>query len=164
MRGATESRAPVVVPPEDFNPRAPCGARLEALGNLGIKVLFQSTRPVRGATGSLLFFFSGNGISIHAPRAGRDLFTIMIIRLYQDFNPRAPCGARPACDRDQDQHQQFQSTRPVRGATAILSGSSCVKVDFNPRAPCGARLPQTMAGMSPAIFQSTRPVRGATCR
>ena len=79
-------------------------------------------------------------ISIHAPRAGRDLFTIMIIRLYQNFNPRAPCGARPSSNPKALSRDVFQSTRPVRGATGML---------FNFR-------------MDSIIFQSTRPVRGAT--
>ena len=33
---------------------------------------FQSTRPVRGATGKRIIIHIVNGISIHAPRAGRD--------------------------------------------------------------------------------------------
>ena len=34
--------------------------------------IFQSTRPVRGATGAARRPLEGEGISIHAPRAGRD--------------------------------------------------------------------------------------------
>ena len=34
--------------------------------------IFQSTRPVRGATKVALVEASAQGISIHAPRAGRD--------------------------------------------------------------------------------------------
>ena len=34
--------------------------------------MFQSTRPVRGATVSDLAFTLFEGVSIHAPRAGRD--------------------------------------------------------------------------------------------
>ena len=122
---------------------------------------FQSTRPVRGATTSAGSSPGVSSISIHAPRAGRDasdlegqhyvLISIHAPRAGRDwgltktascgwnFNPRAPCGARPAARHIASPPVIFQSTRPVRGAT-----------------------PQTMAGMSPAIFQSTRPVRGAT--
>ena len=35
--------------------------------------LFQSTRPVRGATSHLLACLVVVGVSIHAPRAGRDV-------------------------------------------------------------------------------------------
>ena len=79
------------------------------------------------------------------------------------FNPRAPCGARPrSCEvfhgadpisthvpragHDEPNngimlvHQQFQPTRPIRGATW-------------PRRPCTTRIFR---------FQPTRPIRGAT--
>ena len=56
-----------------FNPRAPCGARRWALHLLMSPTLFQSTRPVWGATR----FRNGSQI------------------IFKDFNPRAPCGARP---------------------------------------------------------------------
>ena len=78
-----------------FNPRAPCGARLLAFFGGPARRMFQSTRPVRGATyvqtnesddrdvsihapragrdvASVGFFLSAVGVSIHAPRAGRD--------------------------------------------------------------------------------------------
>ena len=100
-----------------FNPRAPCGARPRRLIRPTPRPTFQSTRPVRGATifspaSVLLALFQSTRpvrgatskkpitelrcqISIHAPRAGRDIE----IRL-------TPAIAH-----------RFQSTRPVRGAT-----------------------------------------------
>ena len=79
--------------------------------------IFQSTRPVRGATVDpdpyhmdgfisihapragrdkvALVEASAEGISIHAPRAGRDIAEPMEVTREKDFNPRAPCGARP---------------------------------------------------------------------
>ena len=37
-------------------------------------------------------------ISIHAPRAGRDKAAALRAGDIENFNPRAPCGARPyAC-------------------------------------------------------------------
>ena len=56
-----------------------------------------------------------------------------------DFNPRAPCGARLITTAISSPHQQFQSTRPVWGAT-------------------WTRLSWSL----PSLFQSTRPVWGAT--
>ena len=56
------------------------------------------------------------------------------------FNPRAPCGARPVNFEAKYTDVEFQSTRPMRGAT------------------CGANLPP----VSGKEFQSTRPMRGAT--
>ena len=55
-----------------FNPRAPCGARLAWMYLFKNYDLFQSTRPVRGATPFSGGRQVGHEISIHAPRAGRD--------------------------------------------------------------------------------------------
>ena len=79
----------------NFNPRAPCGARRRkhqgrrdllsfqstrpVRGATGLIYegiyydIFQSTRPVRGATEHVLGGVAVAHISIHAPRAGRDL-------------------------------------------------------------------------------------------
>ena len=62
---------------------------------------FQSTRPVRGATGSGDLYPRLAGVSIHAPRAGRDLY----------LTDKMPKG-------------KFQSTRPVRGATPVMASRS----------------------------------------
>ena len=128
----------------------------------GSNIIFQSTRPVRGATPCLAIcrrkahYFNPRApcgarrrkyrsksecasISIHAPRAGRDQRGLSAYPGHRDFNPRAPCGARPR-----------------------LSSLSDEAVYFNPRAPCGAR-PAALLMVNLALgFQSTRPVRGAT--
>ena len=103
----------------DFNPRAPCGARrirpLPALSpgqfqstrpmrgathssrfGCAWSSSFQSTRPMRGATLLHAFKSCNFCISIHAPHAGRDSFRGCWTVRKRDFNPRAPCGARPA--------------------------------------------------------------------
>ena len=102
-----------------------------------------------------------NGISIHAPRVGRDGAQKLRGGYHYDFNPRAPCGARLSCGSHQHRHRHFnprapcgarpataqqrpaqaafQSTRPVWGATCSLPRKSWVSIYFNPRAPCGAR-------------------------
>ena len=56
--------------------------------------LFQSTRPVRGATAFDREADRIETISIHAPRAGRDPRRFGLVSAWGHFNPRAPCGAR----------------------------------------------------------------------
>ena len=144
-----------------FNPRAPCGARrLDDLASVREK-LFQSTRPLRGATLKSAVWDKDQAISIHAPLAGRDGYRGLSVRRLQYFNPRAPCGARRIVYCVQLEISPFQSTRPLRGATpsaprvlffrrisihaplagrdALTTGASCAAMNFNPRAPCGAR-------------------------
>ena len=148
---------------QDFNPRAPCGARRIFSGTLLDKVF----------------------ISIHAPRAGRDEINQTTNKKEdQHFNPRAPSGARLLCIGRGDRVDGFQSTRPVRGAThsrfssiqwrfisihAPRAGRDTLdKIGslhishFNPRAPCGARRLPFPRRWTRQRFQSTRPVRGAT--
>ena len=55
-----------------FNPRAPCGARPFARAMLLRGYRFQSTRPMRGATMRRSSKHEIQGVSIHAPHAGRD--------------------------------------------------------------------------------------------
>ena len=78
------------------------------------------------------------------------------------FNPRAPCGARLIDLTIKATPSQFQSTRPVRGATTCGRARGGCNRYFNPRAPCGARLDLAVRGRPLHPFQSTRPVRGAT--
>ena len=55
-----------------FNPRSPCGERRLDKGIKTAADAFQSTLPVRGATGDALHRVCTGIISIHAPRAGSD--------------------------------------------------------------------------------------------
>ena len=102
-----------------FNPRAPCGARplTRALGPSRTAVSIHAPRAGRDATQALAWAMV-TVVSIHAPRAGRDFYIHKIV----------------------SQGRQFQSTRPVRGATIKLAHSHFLHKCFNPRAPCGARL------------------------
>ena len=149
----------------DFNPRAPYGARRYTVKSKREEVNFNPRAPY-GAR----LIFSGSlaqlkDISIHAPHTGRDI----------SYTPPLDWAA------------QFQSTRPIRGATRWRRYPNTAQQHFNPRAPYGARLaiarirwwvvpisihaPHTGRDYRFLIFfaylilfQSTRPIRGATRR
>ena len=78
-------------------------------------------------------------ISTHAPLAGRDFWGRLHRGCLTNFNPRAPCGARPAPHFGGVFSKKFQPTRPLRGATNLSCGLCGKNKNFNPRAPCGAR-------------------------
>ena len=59
-----------------FNPRPPCGERQVPTTAAIQSRLFQSTPPVRGATGDARVLSARRGVSIHAPRAGSDCTTV----------------------------------------------------------------------------------------
>ena len=102
--------------------------------------VFQSTRPLRGATPTAGAQRQGTGISIHAPLAGRDV----------TFSESGSNWV------------SFQSTRPLRGATGQDRTGVGGGLYFNPRAPCGARPLSLRFALLHPDFQSTRPLRGAT--
>jgi len=100
-----------------FNPRAPRGARLSSSSSPPSVMMFQSTRPARGATGCAVGKHLLFPVSIHAPRAGRDFGGDNSVSAPICFNPRAP-----------------------RGARRVGSPDGWLWASFNPRAPRGARL------------------------
>ena len=169
----------------DFNPRAPCGARLyyarmavatptisihaprvgRDLHRLAVAVVvaaFQSTRPVWGATFLCIFLRPTSAISIHAPRVGRDRADGHHAQ-HESISIHAPRVGRDVCSSVfRRQHGQFQSTRPVWGATRGGHRLGGHQRYFNPRAPCGARRAVNGHAEGASRFQSTRPVWGAT--
>ncbi len=106
-------------PHSNFNPRSPCGERhwpaMPGLRDISISI----HAPRAGSDGRAVWF-SGHSdqISIHAPRAGSDSGALDTVTDWSDFNPRSPCGERPVTLRQAGAAQKFQSTLPVRGATA----------------------------------------------
>ena len=208
IRGATLYSWPLPPPGQHFNPRAPYGARQNGGNNRLELSTFQSTRPIRGATHKALVghqvtadisihaphtgrdgfdapdITPANDISIHAPHTGRDFQAGPIPYPASDFNPRAPYGARLVHLSSHNLPPQFQSTRPIRGATQAcpanlltaqfqstrpIRGATMASPSrlppvryFNPRAPYGARRQANTKTLRTERFQSTRPIRGAT--
>ena len=127
--------------PWHFNPRAPYGARLASLGHGAWIYTDFNPRAPYGARHDLLNQpYKTGDISIHAPHMGRDKRGV-------------GCGLRAVI---------FQSTRPIWGATAMSRGIMTCKRNFNPRAPYGARHGYTEYIQRSGEFQSTRPIWGAT--
>ena len=138
MRGATIASWPKRPNKADFNPRAPCGARQTGKKEGTTPKKFQSTRPVRGATRGQRGRVQHRRISIHAPRAGRDVRTSRTGMCLGHFNPRAPCGARLALGLGPSLSKNFNPRAPC-GARPNDSAFNTHPFHFNPRAPCGAR-------------------------
>ena len=125
---------------------------------------FQSTRPARGATTKLLQAQTGNVVSIHAPRTGRDSWSVPWVAFTIMFQSTRPARGATMVTRMRQIGWWFQSTRPARGATSLLSILQMIVKRFNPRAPHGARREAEGAAEDETWFQSTRPARGATAR
>ena len=164
-RGATPGFYPGRRCSSYFNPRAPRGAR-PWISDMGDRLeVFQSTRPARGATRVDAGRQGVQGISIHAPREGRDGgpaggFGGAGISIHAPREGRDP-------DSGMIRHLSvaFQSTRPARGATLLQTGLSSISNRFQSTRPArGATGTSSLLGHFRHPFQSTRPARGATRR
>ena len=132
------------------------------MDELNDELIFQSTLPVRGATGIPRFFDLTDMISIHAPRAGSDPGRRDKYIGHADFNPRSPCGERPTDDLIECKYGVFQSTLPVRGATDPMTIAASVLGLFQSTLPVRGATSPMLGYLLSMIFQSTLPVRGAT--
>jgi len=149
-------------------------------------MMFQSTPPERGATGSGNNDLQVTQVSIHAPREGSDGAFLLRPRSSPCFNPRPPRGERPPRKNYWPMFRRFQSTPPERGATTVEAkelanrlvsihapregsdgspgASPGLGICFNPRPPRGERHYDGGTLQGRGLFQSTPPERGATIR
>ena len=134
----------------NFNPRTPCGVRQNLAFPRLRRWLFQSTHPLRGAT-------PPHGIDTEmvvnfnprTPCGVRPYHKCSGQRTRSYFNPRTPCGVRPSHPRLARACDVFQSTHPLRGATANLTNSypqicaKATKMDLLSEEKMRYGLPQT---------------------
>ena len=140
-RVGCDRRTPVKVSwSVNFNPRTPCGVRRRGRWTLTATLNFNPRTPCGVRRGRVLDGDDPGRISIHAPRVGCDdssddavkrryIFQSThpvwgaTLHQYQKradckhFNPRTPCGVRPALAQLNGIADVFQSTHPVWGAT-----------------------------------------------
>ena len=103
-----------------FNPRTPCGVRRFPSRRSMNGPRFQSTHPVRGATrGGTTETLLSQNFNPRTPCGVRRREASCKCGRWH-FNPRTPCGVRPRNRRKFYPKFRFQSTHPVRGATAKL--------------------------------------------
>ena len=120
-----------------FQSTRPVRGGTRGAGGNAAALIFQSTRPVRGGTACPAPPWAAPGISIHPPRAGRDVQHPVILG-NQDISIHPPRAGR---DRAQGQHFEeiIISIHPPRagrdrlGLVGLLGDGH-----FNPPAPCGA--------------------------
>src|SRR5439155_1219962 len=88
-----------------FNPRAPRGARPLHLAGQAADLVFQPTRPARGATAASRLPCREPQVSTHAPRAGRDYMTWarLIEPRVSTHAPRAGRDLAPGADDEMPQ-------------------------------------------------------------
>ncbi len=140
------------LPPSDFyfNPQGPRGPRLLPAANVLHHITFQSTRPSRASTFKKYSDPNDSDISIHKALAGLDIIFSMYSLFCCYFNPQGPRGPRPGGETTVSKYSQFQSTRPSRASTFLVSLSSCFGV---------ISIHKALAGLD----IHTRPAHSITC-
>ena len=78
-------------------------------------------------------------ISIHAPRAGCDSAVTSVPPILTYFNPRTPCGVRPADAVVSTSDFPYFNPRTPCGVRPPYRTTLCTACNFNPRTPCGVR-------------------------
>ena len=106
-----------------------------------VKLKISIHAPLAGCDyAKILWSVCNFAISIHAPLAGCDPHRVQRWQSgHKHFNPRTPCGVRPSTSATTTRSRGFQSTHPLRGATAQKSPPPIDSPNFNPRTPCGVR-------------------------
>ncbi len=147
---------------QHFNPRTPCGVRPYLVFAPPSPKTFQSTHPLRGATGKRLFDVSAHlDFNPRTPCGVRPL-RWRYRRSAPYFNPRTPCGVRPWALPTLPPSARFQSTHPLRGATVTVAASKyATSISIHaPLAGCDGAADGIFGAATE--FQSTHPLRGAT--
>ena len=121
----------------DFNPRSPCGERLDAFAIPSARPSFQSTLPMRGAT-FLLVAPTIIKISIHAPHAGSDTIESTGSGLGH-ISIHAPHAGSDGYGYLPRQELAISIHAPHAGSDVRAVIVSIFHDDFNPRSPCGER-------------------------
>ena len=101
-----------------FNPRTPCGVRLDVHDASWYTQKFQSTHSLRSATCQSAACPPPLPVSTHALRAECDPGVRPVKIRICSFNPRTPCGVRRRTGRRSSTGTGFQSTHSLRSATA----------------------------------------------
>ena len=124
----------------DFNPRTPCGVRLFArIARCATQRTFQSTHPLRGATGH-----RADRPDLHAdfnPRTpcGVRRHNLSPRNDWRYFNPRTPCGVRQCLPSNNESPGRISIHAPLAGCDQGGRARLLYACHFNPRTPCGVR-------------------------
>ena len=121
-----------------FNPRSPCGERLEQYTRRLIVVRFQSTFPLRGTTQEIVTVFLERGISIHVPLAGND--RLLCPHVYNlSISIHVPLAGNDQSALASCSRSRISIHVPLAGNDVRVGERTCATRYFNPRSPCGER-------------------------
>ena len=116
--GATVSKLDTTETPVHFNPRSPCGERPGVIRRERERRYFNPRSPCGERQLRPAGAGAGGNFNPRSP-CGERHGSMPHGSPLENFNPRSPCGERPNATAHAQQHQKFQSTLPVWGATSV---------------------------------------------
>ena len=102
---------------EDFNPRAPCGARRYVRRKCNVERSISIHAPLVGRDLHWPQASADADISIHAPLVGRDMQSTAVVKTLRIFQSTRPLWGATWVEQEGVTMEVFQSTRPLWGAT-----------------------------------------------
>ena len=138
MRGATCSLCLSSSPSMIFQPTRPLRGATAMCGLVQGQLAFQPTRPLRGATGR------------SRRVAGEE----------KNFNPRAPCGARPAQRGHMRRAEAISTHAPLAGRDTSIIYHPHPKCHISTHAPLAGRDDSTVAACNYAGISTHAPLAG----
>ena len=134
--------------------------------NISISQVVQNSISIHASHAGCDFYvpnrLTWEHISIHASHAGCDGKTGEELSKYAHFNPRIPCGMRQSLQVSFSMLLIFQSTHPMRDATATTaSGATASGISIH-ASHAGCDIINISLLHCHNIFQSTHPMRDAT--
>ena len=142
LRGATPRPSTSESAGDNFNPRAPCGARPQV-----IHFLVRMARI----------------ISTHAPLAGRDNSTHNLFITRICISTHAPLAGRDIFNTPPHEHTNISTHAPLAGRDLKIELPSKSVLYISTHAPLAGRDPSFLSThFHKFSFQPTRPLRGAT--
>ena len=145
----------------DFNPRTPCGVRRCKADTGLLRKRFQSTHPLRGATGVVVERSRVRHISIHAPLAGCDIAPARGLFFIEKFQSTHPLRGATVYQQDAQAHDPISIHAPLAGCDFTIRNLSQTE-DISIHAPLAGCDFFVRKEHFMSIFQSTHPLRGAT--
>ena len=122
-----------------FNPRPPCGERHHRFRWLNWDESVSIHAPRAGSDGRLGRWHRRNRVSIHAPRAGSDRRLPTVLALADRFQSTPPVRGATALDLCRHKRDRVSIHAPRAGSDRRSRPSSKPQFGFNPRPPCGER-------------------------
>ena len=136
--------------PYDFNPRSPCGERPGSVCCCPHTQRFQSTLPMRGATGIAWGLPPPAPISIHAPHAGSDDLPLISFSFLFYISIHAPHAGSDMTPAELEILKGISIHAPHAGSDQVLNFHLSHLLNFNPRSPCGERLDYAAKILNPS--------------